>query len=93
MLIIRAMQARSGRAGQLPTASGRSGAPTGARNRFTNTKSLSAAAATPHPLELVAVVRLHDQESSGTTRCRRDFAHARCSIGPVDRRAVQERQE
>ena len=38
--------ARRRRASSSPTASGRSGAPTGARNRFTNTKSLPAAAAT-----------------------------------------------
>ena len=37
---------REAAASSSPTASGRSGAPTGARNRFTNTKSLSAAAAT-----------------------------------------------
>ena len=53
---------RARRATRSLIASSRIGAPTGPRNRFTNTKSLEPRPRHGHPLELVGVERLHRQE-------------------------------
>jgi len=61
---------------QLPTASGRIGAPTGSRNRFTTTKSPAAAAGTVIRSNTYVSNACTIRKSNGTARCRRDFAHA-----------------
>ena len=73
------------------TASGVIGAPTGSRNKFTNTKSDTAARATSARSNAYLSNACTTRKSSGTVRYRGDFAHApstlsrrrtcRCALG------------
>jgi hypothetical protein len=78
--LVRAMPGDPGRCAAAATrsftASSRIGAPSGARNRFTNTKSLDAAAGTISRSNSYASNACTVRKSSGTARCRRDLANA-----------------